>query len=880
MEKKPKILIDASPVVNEFRNRGVGNQAVSLIRELLKDERYEWQLFAPGTKTELVKALGYTAEFELPHEFEFFQLTGNNLIARLSASLYFRLYVTRVIRQARADCVLYFQIDRGVASFLPSIVFVPDIIPLQTGSYSQKSPLVNFIKGKSYKWLLEKAKNATRVLTLSSYSKDRLIEVGFTPEKIDIVPLALSSQYEQAVAKQEAAEDQLQLKRRIFNSYNLTEPYICYFGGLEENKNVGQVLAAFAKLSDRYPDLKLVIGGGEFKLGWDHKATPLNERAAMLYELAKELKIAHKMILTGFVETAHQPVIYKYAKAFIHLSKIEGFGLTVLEPQAVGTPVIGSNSSTYPEILGDSAILVAPDDTESIAAQIERVISDDEASEKLRAQLATAGKENLKRFSWSSSAQLTLKTVASVLAERKSNRQGDEIAVAKTSDIADTPAKSVKNTQKPELQVKSESQAKPGLQVKPESPEKPKAVVLACYYWPFRGGMEQVAGDYAQFLSENGYEVHVITSDRKEGNIVINKEETYDGVHIHRLTRQGKNYYFHRLRGLLKLLKEIKPSFIHQHGLGFFFYDLVVLRYKRWAAGKLTQVTSLNSAVESKQPLVIVNTPHGPFMSKAETGLRSVFKTIMTRVFAVYVPNLYDGVFAVNHEQHRWMQKYYNIPLNKIFLHPPVCPPAPAAKQADQLIEQKAGKDHILICCISRFADYKGFDDIVAAFEQINSATPTKLYLAGADSDYRKTLETIVASSPRKQDITIEVNISDEQRDLMLKAADIFVFASSWEAFGIVLAEAMAAGNAIISSNTEGGRFMVKPGENGDLFSYKDLKALISLLDSLLQDKGKLKKYQKAGITMLENMSRDKLKTRFIATIQKLYSKFEINSVN
>lgn len=871
MEKKPKILIDASPVVNEFRNRGVGNQAVSLIRELLKDDRYEWQLFAPGTKTELIKALGYTAEFELPHEFEFFQLTGNNLIARLSASLYFRMYVTRVIRQAKADCVLYFQIDRGVASFLPSIVFVPDIIPLQTGSYSQKSPLVNFIKGKSYKWLLEKAKNATKVLTLSSYSKDRLIEVGFTPEKIDIVPLALSSQYEQAVAKQEAAEDQLQLKRRIFNSYNLTEPYICYFGGLEENKNVSQVLAAFSKICDRYPDLKLVIGGGEFKLGWDHKATPLNERAEMLYELARELKIAHKMILTGFVETAHQPVIYKYAKAFVHLSKIEGFGLTVLEPQAVGTPVIGSNSSTYPEILGDSAILVAPDDTQAIAEQIERVIADDEASLQLRAKLAIAGKENLKRFSWNSSAQLTLKAVDSVLAERKSIGQRENMTVAKTVGVVTSampstpdaaPTKPVKSSQKPDL------------------PGKPKAVVLACYYWPFRGGMEQVAGDYAQFLVENGYEVHVITSDRKDGKIVINKDEMHDSVHIHRLTRLGKNYYFHRLKGLLKLLKEIKPTFIHQHGLGFFFYDLAVLRYKRWAAGKLTLAGRQDTMMESRQPVVIVNTPHGPFMSKAETGLRSVFKTIMTRVFAVYVPNLYDGVFAVNHEQHRWMQKYYNVPLSKIFLHPPVCPPAPAAKLADQLLEQKASKDHILICCISRFADYKGFDDIVAAFEQINSATPTKLYLAGADSDYRKTLETIVASSPRKQDITIEVNISDQQRDLMLKAADIFVFASSWEAFGIVLAEAMAAGNAIISSNTEGGRFMVRPGENGDLFSYKDLKTLISLLDGLLQDRSKLKKYQKAGISMLESMSRDKLKSKFIATIQKLYSKFEINSVN
>ncbi len=864
MEKKPKILIDASPVVNEFRNRGVGNQAVSLIRELLKDDHYEWQLFAPGSKTELVKALGYTAEFELPHEFEFFQLGGSNLIARLSANLYFRLYVTRVIRQARADCVLYFQIDRGVAGFVHSIVFVPDIIPMQTGSYSQKSPLVNFIKGKSYKWLLEKAKGATRVLTLSSYSKDRLVEVGFLPEKIDIVPLALSSQYEQAVAKQAELEDQIQLKRRIFNSYNLTEPYICYFGGLEENKNVSQVLAAFAKLADRYPDLKLVIGGGEFKLGWDHKATPLNERAEMLFELAKELKVAHKMILTGFVETDHQPVIYKYAKAFVHLSKIEGFGLTVLEPQAVGTPVVGSNSSTYPEILGDSALLVPPDDTQAIATQIERVIANDEASQALRSKLAAAGRENIKRFSWVNTAALTLKAIADVITDRKRDLKSE-------ANEKNLKAKATLTLPAEDLPITTDHNS---------TQEKPKAVVLACYYWPFRGGMEQVAADYAQFLLENGYEVHVITSDRKEGKIVINKDELHDDVQIHRLTRVGKNYYFHRLRGLLKLLKQINPSFIHQHGLGFVFYDLALWRFKRWAAAKTAVAVSKGSQMSPEKPLVVVNTPHGPFMSKAETGFRSVFKSVMTWLLSTYVPGLYDGVFAVNHEQHRWMQKYYNLPLNKIFLHPPVCPPAPMAKQLEELLEQKAKKDHILICCISRFASYKGFEDIVAAFEQINSATPTKLYLAGADSDYRPILEKLIASSPRKQDITLEVNIADEQRDLMLKAADIFVFASSWEAFGIVLAEAMAAGNAIVSTNTEGGRFMVKPGENGELFNYQDLKALISILDSLLQNKSKLVSYQKAGIATLENMSSDKLKLKFIATIQKLDSRHEINSEN
>src|SRR5690606_37432556 len=120
--------------------------------------------------------------------------------------------------------------------------------------------------------------------------------------------------------------------------------------------------------------LKLAIGGAEFKLGWDHKATPLNERAVALDALANELKIRHKVIFTGFIEDKHLPTMLRYARCFVHLSNYEGFGLTVLEAQAAGTPVVAANSSCYPEVLKDSAILVEPTNTGEFASQIAKFV--------------------------------------------------------------------------------------------------------------------------------------------------------------------------------------------------------------------------------------------------------------------------------------------------------------------------------------------------------------------------------------------------------------------------------------------------------------------------------------------------------------------------
>lgn len=863
MERKPRIMVDATPILNRFRFRGVGNQTYSMLKQLLKDTSVTWQFIGPGRKSDFIHNLGYNSETEVPAEFEFYSL-GNqrNFLQGVLAPVYYHLIMAPVIRGAKPDLFLNFQIEHTIPLNIPSIACLPDIIPYKLNSYSQKSQFANWLKKLNYQWLLNRAKQATQIYTISDYSRDDLIEAGFAENKVKVIPLALSEIFQQAAEQSQWQLDDAQFKRRTFNIYNITSPYICYFGGLEKNKNVTQILNAFSLITDKYPDLRLVIGGGEFKLGWDHKATPQNERAAALMEQAVSLKILHKLIFTGFVEEQHLPLIYHNAECFVHMSVYEGFGLNVLEPQYVGTPVVAAKASTYPEVLGESALLVDPHSPTEIAQAISSIVGSEPEKIKLKTDLITKGRKNVARYSWERSGKELIKLAKKTLIDSIKMKEVEKSApkqIVKENQL-EAPIPTRIEDPKPETKVPEPKNLEAKVP-EPNEPEQKRAVILASYFHPFKGGMEKVALDYGKFLIKMGYEVTVLTSDRKDGNIVIKKEEEFEGIKIKRLERKGRNYYFYKLKNLFKELNSIDPDLIYAHGFGFWGHDRVLIRYH------LTKLWRRLRKQRSKR-LIIINTPHGPFMSKEESGLRQVFKKIFTFWQSLYLPRILDAVLAVNPEQHVWITKNYRIPLRKISLHPPLMPQAPA--DIEDIIAAKAKKGYVQISCISRFAEYKGFDDILAAFAEINSSVPTKLYFGGASDGYERSLQTLISFSPRKEDITLEVNISDERRDEILRETDIFIFASAWEAFGIVLAEAMAQGAAVLSSNTEGGRFLVRNDQNGNLFPYKDFRKIVDLTNALLNDKEKLHKYQQESVKIVAKFSSDHLYEEFAKFIASL----------
>lgn len=231
-----------------------------------------------------------------------------------------------------------------------------------------------------YGWLIPRlARRVRRVVTVSDFSRRRLAEATrISVDQIDVVPNGVDPKFVPASA------DAIQQMR---SKFGLTGPYILALGSLEPRKNLSTLLKAWRTICDRRPDLTLAIAGGSnlsvfSDHGFDVDALPRVKRL-------------------GYVEDAILPALYSGCETFVFPSTYEGFGLPPLEAMACGVPVICSNATALPEVLGDAAELVPPLDAEAIAHAVLRVGSDSE----LRQRLITAGKARAAMFSWDKSAE-------------------------------------------------------------------------------------------------------------------------------------------------------------------------------------------------------------------------------------------------------------------------------------------------------------------------------------------------------------------------------------------------------------------------------------------------------------------------------------------
>lgn len=163
------------------------------------------------------------------------------------------------------------------------------------------------------------------------------------------------------------------------------QPYALFVGTLEPRKNLARILEAFASLRpDTVEDLKLVIAGGQ---GW---------KLADLDSLINLHGLNGRVIATGYVSDAELAGLYSSARFLVMPSLYEGFGFPIIEANSFGIPVITSQISSMPEAAGNSALLIDPYDSGSIAQAILRLTRD----KKLHATLASFARENAARFSW------------------------------------------------------------------------------------------------------------------------------------------------------------------------------------------------------------------------------------------------------------------------------------------------------------------------------------------------------------------------------------------------------------------------------------------------------------------------------------------------
>jgi glycosyltransferase involved in cell wall biosynthesis len=208
--------------------------------------------------------------------------------------------------------------------------------------------------------LKSSAKKARLVITDSNASKkDIVANLGVPGEKVRVIHIGISERYRPVPDP-----------RGVLEKYNLPSRYILYVGNHEPRKNLSGLIKAYAA-SGSSARLPLVIAG---------KKDP---RRSQTYELISKLSLGDRVVLSGYIPTEDLPALYTAARLFVFPSFYEGFGLPPLEAMACGTPVVCSSAASLPEIVGDAAITVDPEDTKSLAAAMDRVLADDGLAEEL-----------------------------------------------------------------------------------------------------------------------------------------------------------------------------------------------------------------------------------------------------------------------------------------------------------------------------------------------------------------------------------------------------------------------------------------------------------------------------------------------------------------
>ncbi|MCK4891106.1 MAG: glycosyltransferase family 4 protein [Candidatus Pacebacteria bacterium] len=188
---------------------------------------------------------------------------------------------------------------------------------------------------------------------------------------------------------------------------------ILFIGRLEGRKNLINLVKAFGLFVKSYKLPQIRTNALQGKQATSYKLILVGKRGFGFAEIKKAIqKSSHKdnIVLKGYISEEEKEELYKKADLFVLPSLYEGFGLPILEAMSYGVPIICSDASSLPEIAGDAALLIDPDNIEEIAEAINKVFRDDD----LKKKMIKTGFENVRRFSWEKCARETIKKVKSL----------------------------------------------------------------------------------------------------------------------------------------------------------------------------------------------------------------------------------------------------------------------------------------------------------------------------------------------------------------------------------------------------------------------------------------------------------------------------------
>ncbi|MFU0783664.1 MAG: Glycosyl transferase group 1 [Thermoanaerobacterium thermosaccharolyticum] len=287
--------------------------------------------------------------------------------------------------------ILYSTTHHGLLSFDRQIITVHDLLPLY---FNYKDSLQRILQSNYFKYFLPRIlKKTKKIITISDCTKKDMIKF-FRIEEEKIVRIYNGYDDKEFYFRNKAYE-------YIFSKYKIKK-YLLAIGASYPHKNYERFLQAAKIVKDKGThNFSIIIAGGK------------KEYQESLKKLSQEMGLYSEIRFIDYVSQEDLPYLYSAAQCLVYPSLYEGFGLPPLEAMACGCPVITSNTSSLPEVVGDAGIMVVPYDVNEIAKAIDLVLS----NENLRKEMIEKGLKQAKKFSWRKTAEEILKVYEDVYKE-------------------------------------------------------------------------------------------------------------------------------------------------------------------------------------------------------------------------------------------------------------------------------------------------------------------------------------------------------------------------------------------------------------------------------------------------------------------------------
>jgi glycosyltransferase involved in cell wall biosynthesis len=276
----------------------------------------------------------------------------------------------------------------------PYVMTVHDMLEHMSRAREQSG----FLRSFHFQMTKRVLAGAARIFAVSNFTRNEIEKLFEIPSaRVEVVYNAIDERFLHGHA---SAADRDLIARR----YQVTYPFLLYAGRISAHKNVVRMIEAFSALKTElerdqaYPDLKLIIIGDDLSGNPDLRRTVVRSG------------VQHDVRFLGFVPIEVLRIFYDEAKIFVFPSLYEGFGLPPLEAMVHGTPVVTSNVSSLPEVVGNAAVLVNPENVFEIMRALRRVLMD----KALRDRMKERGYQQAARFSWETSVRRILEVYGEI----------------------------------------------------------------------------------------------------------------------------------------------------------------------------------------------------------------------------------------------------------------------------------------------------------------------------------------------------------------------------------------------------------------------------------------------------------------------------------